>query len=126
MIRHFLLFLAKEHKNTKGQAKRNESITGCDNRWKRGRIFSTCPYRNVSISLPAIPLLFSIPFHIVENRKDNKKKEERREKSGQQERCPIERKHICVNPSVYIAKSLWIAGVDHGGGREQCDLSRFS
>lgn len=82
MIRHFLLFPAKEHKNTKGQAKRNESITGCDNRWKRGRIFSTCPYRNVSISLPAIPLLFSIPFYIVENRKDNKKKRRKEGKIG--------------------------------------------
>lgn len=64
---------------------------------------------NVSISLPAIPFQFSVPFYIVENRKDNKRRGEgKRRKSS---RCPIERKHICANPSVYIVKSFWIGGV---------------
>ena len=81
--------------------------------------FQSLPvYHNVSISLPAIPLLFSIPFYI-ENRKKKKKEEKNRGSSGVPSNANIFAQiHLCIHCKIAL-------DVDHVGGREQCDLSRF-
>lgn len=81
--------------------------------------FQSLPvYHNVSISLLAIPLLFSIPFYI-ENRKKKKKEEKNRGSSGVPSNANIFAQiHLCIHCKIAL-------DVDHVGGREQCDLSRF-
>lgn len=43
-----------------------------------------------------------------------KKEKKGRKKTRKSNRCSIERKHICANPTVYIVKSFWIGGTRVG------------